>query len=535
MDNFDTSYFFSLHPEFFAVALIGSGEAFSALYINSNARENDHAEDEKNEHFNFRNSGSLISAYLQQNESAVRGAANSEVLVRNASLFFNKPLLAMMFPFSGAKNSGVACLFFSPSALIKLFNNGAFYLHNQNISWLLNENGDVIFHSDPSLMNTPSALKSIPYIRTLLETDNRNLQTRFRQHDDMYIGAFEDIKACNLLVATTIKESDVLSEIQKTIFRNIIVSVMVVVLSLVIIHIFSRTISKPVEELRIAAEQIEKGDYDIKFNFYNNDELGVLAKSFIEMANGVKNFERFSDKSIVKAARAKSLSLDGIGRDVSIAFIFIRDFSELSDGMSARDTVNFINAYLSHIVPCIINTDGIVDKYLTQDGVVVMALWSTDETHNILDVSRNSVRAALQIREEIFAWNMSRLKWQTQHETEIHETGRNTQLVKLGCGINIGDVIQGQMGSRLRMEYTVIGDAVNLAARFEGPNNLFDTDILVTENIMNILGKELITKELPSLEVKGKTDKLRVFAVVNERNKVEVRNLSEVRKMWHFV
>ncbi|GMO31602.1 MAG: adenylate/guanylate cyclase domain-containing protein [Termitinemataceae bacterium] len=529
-DNINAADFFLLHEEFFSVTLIGSGKASSALFVN-NLKDNS-----GEKLFNFKGEGSLISAFLQQNEDAIKKAANADIVIRNASAFFGIPMLVMIFPFSSGENYGVVCLFFAPDVLDKIFNESAFYLQKNNASFMLNENGDVVFHTDLAYVKAFTNYSNIPYINNLLSQDNQNLQTRFLNTDGkMYIGAFEKTTSANVLVSTTINQSFVLEEIKKTTERNIIVSVLVTIFSIFLMQRFSRTISKPVEDLRNAAEQLEKGDYDIKLNYKQQDELGVLTESFIGMAKGVKNFERFADKSIVKFAREGSLSLTGINTTVSIAFLFIRDFEEIAGGLSAVDTVKFINSFLSRIVPCIINTGGLVDKYLTQDGVVVMALWgSIGKTVSNEDAALNSVRAALQIRQVVFQWNKERLAWQKKStETNGSETYKSS-LIKVGCGINIGEVIEGQMGSPLRMEYTVIGDAVNLAARFEGPNDLFDTDILITENIMALIARKLITRELPSLEVKGKTKKLRVFAVVNERHKIEVRNLQEVRKLWRI-
>jgi adenylate cyclase len=444
------------------------------------------------------------------------------------------PILVMMFPFASSGNRGVACLFFSYNDFARIFTASAFYLQRKNISFMINDRGDVIFHTNPDFVTTLANFSNIPYIENLLSSENRNLQTQFKNTDGkMYIGAFEQISNANIIVITTIKVSDVIAAIQQTTLRNIVVSVLVILLAIFLMIRFSRTISQPVEELRAAAEQIERGDYNLAFHYKTNDELSLLVDSFVGMANGVKNFERFSDKAIVKSAREGTITLSGVSRIVSIAFLYIRNFSEFAEGMTASDTVKFVNSYLSRVVPCIINTDGVVDKYLTQDGVVVMALWGSHGQEGDEKVAAlNSVRAALQIRNVNFLWNKNRIAWQREHAQEAAQKGRTTQPVKLGCGINIGEVIQGQMGSPLRMEYTVIGDAVNLAARFEGPNDLFDTDLLVTENIMNLIGDQLVVQEMPSLEVKGKEKKLRVFAVVNERANVSARNLKEVRKLW---
>jgi adenylate cyclase len=114
----------------------------------------------------------------------------------------------------------------------------------------------------------------------------------------------------------------------------------------------------------------------------------------------------------------------------------------------------------------------------------------------------NCVSAALMMRESLGEFNQDR-------------GSKEKPVIKIGCGINTGNVVAGQIGSSERMEYTVIGDTVNLASRTETLNKPLGTDILITENTWSLIGDHLITEEMPPVPVKGKAKPVRMFAVIN--------------------
>jgi adenylate cyclase len=167
-------------------------------------------------------------------------------------------------------------------------------------------------------------------------------------------------------------------------------------------------------------------------------------------------------------------------------------------------------------------TGGVVDKFI---GDAVMAVWGAPlSAGSPAQDAFNCVKAALMMRTALYQFNQGR-------------GGDKKPRIRIGCGINTGDVVAGQIGSNRRREYTVIGDAVNLASRTEALNKPLGTDILITENTCALIGKYLITEEMPAITVKGKEKPVRMFAVVNFRKGTEQepargpQTLAEVRRL----
>jgi adenylate cyclase len=392
-------------------------------------------------------------------------------------------------------------VFFSAEHITEDFGTGA------NASFMINDVGDVLVHADQELVKAGANLSGESFIQTAIRSTERQLQTLYTDEEGVrYFGAFQKLTIANTIVVTRIQSDVVFEGIVATTRRNVYLTVSVLFLALLFIWFFSKSISEPLNTLKTAAEQIEEGNYKLELRSKSQDETGVLTASFISMSHALANFEKFTNKAIVQVARQGKLTLGGVNKNATVAFIFIRDFSELAEGMNASEVVELINEFMLRMVPCITNTGGAVDKFLTQGGVIIMALWGTIESAgNPEGDALNCIRAVLMMRAALRSLNDER-------QGKVWEKAPR---IKMGCGINVGELVAGQMGSEDRMEYTVIGDTVNLAARFEGPNDLFDTDILITENVDHLIGRTLLIEEMPSIEVKGKEAPLRVFAVVN--------------------
>ena len=508
-----TEFFFEENPAIAAAVIFGDGtdEQFvSRKFFAANEIET-----------------SLVDTFIQSLESAEgwrkTGGISGEVLL-NAAPVFEVPVLALLLPLNVGDREKTAALFFSSTSLTEAFGTGV------NSSFMINRAGDVLVHPDHSLVRSGEKFGGQAFLRTLWEGEdtNRTLQTLFTGEDGKrYFSACTRLSLAATAVVTNVEYDVVFEGIAATTRRNIFLTAGVLFLSILFVWFFSRTISGPLKDLSAAAEKIRDGQYELDLMAGRGDEIGLLTESFVEMGRGLAErerlkdtFGRFINREIVEQAMKGELKLGGETKRVSIFFSDIRDFTAMSEKFRPQEVVEFLNQYLTRMVSCVDKTGGVVDKFI---GDAIMAVWGAPvSAGNPVKDALNCVQTALFMRKSLWEYNKTR-------------GSSRRPLIRIGCGINTGDVVAGQIGSSQRMEYTVIGDAVNLASRTESLNKPLHTDILITENTWKLIKKYIIAEEMPPVTVKGKKKPVRLFAVVNLRTKPGLAQpgpatLAELRK-----
>ena len=452
--------------------------------------------------------------YLSQ--AANTGRPDAAVFI-NASPVFNHLLMCMVFT---RENQTVRVLF-SPDNLADSFGTGP------NTNFLVTNTGDVLLHPDNELVLQGVNFSSLPIVSIMQqEGGSSGMQISFTDDDGhRFFGAYYSLDGTEASLVTTIPHAVVFEAVRRTTLQNIFLTIAVLFLAILFIWFFSKTISNPARTLAAAALQVESGEFDIELHPKSNDELGQLTKSFSRMTSALKIFGRFTNKDIaVKAMRGK-IKPGGQKKHATVFFSDIRSFTEkaekftidFGDEASSR-IVSWLNKYFGEMIQCIEKTNGIVDKFI---GDGIMAHWGTASTAGSPQADAvNCVTAALMMRESLIKLNMKRKK-NDPGNPEIH----------IGCGINTGMVTAGQLGSEQRMEYTVIGDPVNLASRTEALNKIMGTDILITEHTWTLVKEQFIVEEMPKVSVKGKKKPVRIFAVINEKGSPGPQTLSELRKL----
>jgi len=211
-------------------------------------------------------------------------------------------------------------------------------------------------------------------------------------------------------------------------------------------------------------------------------------------------FSRYLAPQVIKELidNPEALKLGGKKENLSILFSDIRNFTSLSETMSAEQLTSFLNQYLNRMTRVVLDHEGVIDKYI---GDAIMAFWGAPlPNHNH---AYDSITSALEMVDALAAFNRrnERLK---------------NPVISVGIGINSGEVTVGNMGSERRFDYTVIGDNVNLASRLEGLTKAYGVSIIVGESTYEATReyKNFLFRELDRVQVKGKKQRVRIFQVI---------------------
>lgn len=195
--------------------------------------------------------------------------------------------------------------------------------------------------------------------------------------------------------------------------------------------------------------------------------------------------------------------LGGQKKSVAILFSYIRGFTTMSEGRDPEDLVKQLNEYFKEMVGVVQRESGSLSKFI---GDAIMAAWGDVITAGSEQDAQYAVKSALQMREWMTQLNA---RWATQSD--------RPQL-QIGIGINFGEALVGNIGTAARMDFTVMGDAVNLAARLETATKQFHVDILVSESVEKLTRPYFVFRKVGLLTVKGKAQAVDAFSVLSDRS-----------------
>jgi adenylate cyclase len=197
--------------------------------------------------------------------------------------------------------------------------------------------------------------------------------------------------------------------------------------------------------------------------------------------------------------------MGGDRKEVSVLFSDIRSYTTLTESLAAEDVVMMLNEYFETMVEAVFNYKGTLDKYI---GDAIMAVFGSPLP--IPDHAWMAVQTAIDMRHRLLEFNIKRVeKLKPQNQKEL-----DMATIRIGIGINSDTVISGNIGSTKRMEFTAIGDGVNLGSRLEGASKQYGTDAIISETTYKFCGNRVRVRELDRIQVKGKNQPVSVYELV---------------------
>ncbi|MDP7637768.1 MAG: adenylate/guanylate cyclase domain-containing protein, partial [Phycisphaerae bacterium] len=297
----------------------------------------------------------------------------------------------------------------------------------------------------------------------------------------------------------------------RLLITNITLTTLAFVMGLGFAIIITRTLMRAVRNLVQGTEAIENGDLDTEVAVVSHDEIGRLTGSFNHMVGELRLKERIKDtfgkyvdpRIVTNLLESSEFSEPGgERREMTVLFIDLKGFTSISEALEPDDLVRMINSFFGHMTNAIADNGGVVDKFM---GDAVMAYWGPP-------FSGTDDHASLACKAAFEAFTHLE-KFRTDVRGELGEKADDLD-IDLRIGVSTGDMIVGTIGSRVSMNYTVMGDPVNLGSRLEGASKAYGTHVLISERTRELAADTIIVREVDSIRVKGKHIPTKIYELV---------------------
>ena len=380
-------------------------------------------------------------------------------------------------------------------------------------SYILDHQGRVIANSERTktytsqngkveLQHITSLGDDLPAIAFSFRPRDSEHTFSFVHHGEHYIASLTTLppefgKKWQLFVVTPL--ADFTSAFDEQNKRLALFGVIAILLQICIIYFLSSVVSAPLERLALKVTKIQNLEGDnLPLLKSPIREVAVLARAIDTLDSAVKSFAAFVPVGLVRQLldSEQKLVLGGHSRFLTIFFSDLESFSTLSEEVPSQELLSRVSAYLGVVTHAVNMEHGTIDKFI---GDGVMAFWGAPAL--LEDHAQRSCFAALRIREGMKELNAD---WEAAGKKPL----------KVRIGIHSDAVLVGNIGSKERMSYTVMGDGVNIAARLEGINKEYGTGICISHAVFKEAGERLCVRPVDEVTVKGRRSKVPIYELV---------------------
>jgi adenylate cyclase len=375
-------------------------------------------------------------------------------------------------------------------------------------AFILDRDGNAIAAPDPDAdelnpLKTnhplfPVAVDAIRNTRASYNPDSGDLfRTRVKFGGEAYEAVLTPISFPGWSLVTVVPESEFLGPVQMTIRRLLLgLAVLIVVAGLLSVWFARRLIAAPLLRVINEIRHVERFDLDkVQRHRSRLTEIENLSAAIGDMAQGLAAFKKYIPADLVRRliGEGNAAQLGGTVRPMTVMFIDMAGFTGLSERLGDR-IIPILSRYFDSASGQIQEHGGTIDKFI---GDAVMAFWGAPAVNP--DHAADCCRAALACHRAVAALNL------------VDDAGTP---LKIRIGINSGDMLVGNIGSEVRLNYTVIGDAVNIASRLEGTNKVYGSDIIIGPETRRLAGDGIVVRELDRLAVYGRGGGLAIYELV---------------------
>jgi len=323
-----------------------------------------------------------------------------------------------------------------------------------------------------------------------LRTGTRALPLRFK-----LMGALPMINVITGLVAAALSSTDNGPGTTAALGLDVLIAIGVAfTISFELSVLLTKSILRPIEDLERGIEAVRRGDFDTAVPVTTADELGDLSAGFNQMVRGLAEREKireafgtYLDREVADYILSEGFSPEGMEMDVSLLFCDVHDFTGFAEHAVAAEVVARLNELFEAVVPVVAQHGGHVDKFI---GDGLLAVFGAPEPYP--DHADRAVRAAVE---------MARC---ANHG--------DLGLLRVGIGVNSGQVVAGSIGGGGRLNFSVIGDPVNVAARVEHETREVGEEVLITDDTRRRLSEEIEVVSCGTRRLRGKSEPIELWA-----------------------
>lgn len=298
--------------------------------------------------------------------------------------------------------------------------------------------------------------------------------------------------------------NDFFADLLFTQWEIALISIAILIIAALLVIYFSKRISAPIVSLAGEVDKLKKFEIEQEVHLHSKiHEINLLESAINSTKVMLRSFYRYVPKRIVSELmeQGKEIKLGGEKKELTIFFSDIENFTPITEALPADDLIPLLSEYYDLISKVILNNGGTIDKYI---GDATMVFWGAPVA--VKNHANLACKTALECQSVLKNLNENR-----QKEGKVPFPTR--------IGINTGFAFVGNIGTNRRMNYTCLGDSVNVAQRLEQLNKVYNTNIIIGQDVVKQLGDEFVIRPLDITSVKGKKEKLRIYELMESDQK----------------